>query len=551
MRRLLALSLLVIAIGYTWAVEHQLTDVNGRQTVDAGWKEKQGGITIVALSGDDYSRGFQHGMLLQKEYAGMLENIYKTASVRMMLEKTGATAGPTGPKLSPMTAMVIRPMTRFVPQDVLAELQGLADGLAGQWHGGADFLPLLVWNLGPDLLGINGLCSSVVVTPERGGETMLARNLDMEFWGGWDRYRTLFVIKPEKGYAHLSLGWPGLVGVCSGMNEKGLALVYHIVPTKDKSAEGMPIWMLNRKMLMQAPTVDDAIKLMTTEKRMGGGSIVVTADAGGKAAVLELTANNNYERYPEKGLLIASNHYFGSATKDVSYNPTRSSRLRYDRMLALSPTPGGPVGPVEMLKPLRDNFDPELKYDDPLGDMQGWDINMQSMIFAPGKLRVWMADGEASAVQHRFLGFEYDPKANTVVSKSDLTIPANERYSTATIKAVAAIHTATDTLDVDAKASLVAASEATAERPDLARTWVARAWAELYTSDFRAASNSLNKAEELVLVPWLKWDIKYIKGMLLVKEGKIEEGKKLLQEVEKDGYGNISDKAKEALKSLP
>jgi hypothetical protein len=103
---------------------------------------------------------------------------------------------------------------------------------------------------------------------------------------------------------------------------------------------------------------------------------------------------------------------------------------------------------------------------------------------------------------------------------------------------------------VDAKASLVAANEATTQRPDLARTWVVRAWAELYTSDFKAAGNSLNKAEELVLMPWLKWDIKYIKGMVLVKEGMTEDGKKLLQEVEKDGYGDISEKAKEALKSL-
>jgi hypothetical protein len=550
----LILSLLLSTFTISLAAEHELMTTGNRQEVDGGWKEKQGGITIVALTGDDYARGFQHGMLLRDEYQAMLESLYHTSSMRQMLEQSNAKAGTFGPELSPIAAMMLRPMCKDVPPDVLAELQGLADGLAGKWQAGADYLPLLVLNIGPDLLGISGNCSSIVVTPERGGETLLGRNLDMEFWNGWDRYRTIFVVKPTKGFAHVSLGWPGLVGVCSGMNEQGVCLVYHIVSTKDTASTGTPIWFLNRKALLEADDAAKAAKILTMEPRMGGGSIVVLADKKGNAEVVELTAHHGHERFAFDGLVVASNHFFGSGTKEVSYDATRSSQLRYDRMMALAPPKGGPASPVELIKILRDNYDPELKIDNPVGQLVGWDINLQSMVFAPAALRFWMADGEASAAQSSYLAFEYQPDKNLLTPRPDLTIPANKNYSASSALAVAQMHLAIDNLYSDNPEALNAAINATDLRPDIGRLWVTRAWAEYLgaesAKDYQAVLDSVAKARALPCEPWIMWEGKFLQGAALAMMGRKDEAKPLLDEVKKDGPSYLAKRVEDIEKTL-
>lgn len=550
----LALFLILSTCGICAATEHELTTVGNRQEVDDGWKEKQGGINIVALVGDDYTRGFQHGMLLRDEYKAMLASLYQTASMRQMLEQSNAKAGTFGPELSPIAAIMLRPMCKDIPPDVLAELQGLADGLAGKWQAGADYLPMLVLNIGPDLLGISGNCSSIAITPERGGEILLGRNLDMEFWNGWDRYRTIFLVKPAQGYAHVSLGWPGLVGICSGMNEQGVCLVYHIVSTKDTTTEGTPIWFLNRKALLESDDTAKAAKIMTMEPRMGGGSIVMLVDKKGNAEVVELTAHHGFERFAFDGLVVASNHFLGSATKDVSYDATRSSQLRYDRMMALAPPKGGPASPVELIKILRDNYDPELKIVNPVGQLIGWDINLQSMVFAPKALRFWMADGEASAAQNSYLAFEYQPEKNVLLPRSDLTIPANKDYSDKSSLAVAQMHNAIDNLYYDNPKALKAAIAATDLRPDIGRLWVARAWAEYCGAeagkDYQAVLDSIAKAQALPCEPWIVWEGKFLQGAALAGMGNKAESKPLLDEVMKDGPSYLAKRVEEIEKNL-
>ncbi len=542
----------MFTIGF--AAEHMLATVGNRLEIDGGWKEKQGGITIVALTGDDYARGFQHGMLLHDEYQAMLASLYQTASMRQMLEQSNGKAGIFGPELSPIAAMMLRPMCKDVPPDAVAELQGLADGLAGKWEAGADYLPLMVLNIGPDLLGISGNCSSIAITPERGGETLLGRNLDMEFWNGWDRYRTVFVVKPTQGYAHVSLGWPGLVGICSGMNEQGVCLVYHIVSTKDTATSGTPIWFLNRKVLLEADDAAKAAKILTIEPRMGGGSIVVLADKKGNAEVVELTAHHGHERFAFDGLVVASNHFFGSGTKEVSYDASRSSQLRYDRMMALAPPKGGPASPVELIKILRDNHDPELKIDNPVGQLVGWDINLQSMVFAPAALRFWMADGEACAAQSSYLAFEYQPEKNMLLPRPDLTIPANKDYSANSALAVAQMHITIDNLYYDSPKALNAAINATELRPDIGRLWVTRAWAEYLgaesAQDYQMVLDSAAKAQALPCEPWIVWEGKFLRGAALAGMGDKTAAKPLLDEVKQNGPSYLAKRVEEVLKTI-
>src|SRR5262245_8071973 len=69
-------------------------------------------------------------------------------------------------------------------------------------------------------------CSAVAVEGARSatGAPLLARNLDYPSEGYAHEYTLVTVYRPRGKLAFASVGFPGLVGVLSGMNEAGLAL---------------------------------------------------------------------------------------------------------------------------------------------------------------------------------------------------------------------------------------------------------------------------------------------------------------------------------------
>ena len=159
-----------------------------------------------------------------------------------------------------------------------------------------------------------GGCSAFVVLPKRSksGELLFGRNFDFPSFGVLDKYHCLMIVRPKEKHAFASIGYPGMVGVISGINDAGLS-----VATLDvyRSADGAPIFdptgvplaMTYRRLLEECSTIAEAEALLKSVKRTTYMNLAV-ADAE-QAVVFEITPLTVGVRPPVNSVLTCTNHF--------------------------------------------------------------------------------------------------------------------------------------------------------------------------------------------------------------------------------------------------
>jgi predicted choloylglycine hydrolase len=242
---------------------------------------------------------------------------------------------------------------------------------------------LYVANAMVELRRIGG-CSGLVVMPDRSatGEILFGRNLDFPNVGGIDRLSLVTVVRPAGKHAFAAVGFPGLVGVISGMNEKRLCLAtFDAYAAKDKAALfnplGVPFALLNRQILEECTTVDDARKLLESSKRTTMMSLMICDTK--EAAVFELTPKTVAIRKPETEVLICTNHFL---TPELS---VKRDCWRYDKLVEYRGT-NGKLDRAQLAEALH-------------AVNQG-DLTLQTMLFEPQAMRMHVSLGPIPSSAH-------------------------------------------------------------------------------------------------------------------------------------------------------
>ena len=253
------------------------------------------GFPVLFLSGSPEELGRQHGELVGETIRPLLEIPRKVVA-----DHGFAPAWPL------VTAMA-RILLNNAPEPYRQELDALIAA------GKLDRDGVYVGNSLVELRRMGG-CSAFVVTPERSatGELLFGRNFDFPPFGVLNRFNCLLVVRPEGKRAFLSIGYPGMIGVVSGMNDAGL-----VVATLDvyESADGAPIFdatgvplaFTYRRILEECATVEEAEQLLKSVPRTTYMNLA-TADAR-RAVVFEITPQSVGVREPQGELLCCTNHF--------------------------------------------------------------------------------------------------------------------------------------------------------------------------------------------------------------------------------------------------
>lgn len=203
------------------------------------------------------------------------------------------------------------------------------------------------------------------------------RDLDFPSLNIADKFSTVFIYRPQGRYHFAAVGWPGMIGVLSGMNEHGLALANMEVSRGPRVPGAMPYTLLYRMVLERCKTVAEAIDLVQKTARQSANNLMLM-DASGDRAVLEITPEAVVvRRASDSSPLISTNHQRG---EDCD---TTGRCWRYDKLHSEGNASFGHIG-VSQLESMLAHASPGKP-------------TLQSMIFEPSEGVIYLSTGANAA----------------------------------------------------------------------------------------------------------------------------------------------------------
>ena len=275
------------------------------------------GLPVLTLEGSPEAIGEQAAMLTAEHIRPLLD------MPRNILRRQGIAFA------WPLVSAAANRLMKNVPEDHRKELETAIK--VGEVDRGA----MLVGNCMLELRRLGG-CATLYVDAKHSstGGPLLGRNFDLPSFGVLDRYHLVTVVRPQGKRAFASIGYPGMTGVISGMNDAGLVVAtLDVYASGDRSpmfeSSGTPLTFCYRRLLEECASVEEAIKLMRSMTATTWMNLAV-AD-GRRGVVLEITPKSVVVREPVSGVLPCTNHF-----RSEDLGTAREKRCpRYDRLLSI------------------------------------------------------------------------------------------------------------------------------------------------------------------------------------------------------------------------
>lgn len=163
-------------------------------------------------------------------------------------------------------------------------------------------------------------CSAIVVDAARSSTRgpLLGRNLDYPALGYMHEYSLLTVYRPTGKHAFACVGFPGVIGCLSGMNDAGLAVsvleVFQVKAGEKRfSAAGLPYALCYRRLLEECTTIDEARDLLAKMERTTITNLAIADKQG--VAIFEVSPGCVAVRRPLGGASVCTNHFCTEALR--------------------------------------------------------------------------------------------------------------------------------------------------------------------------------------------------------------------------------------------
>lgn len=241
-------------------------------------------------------------------------------------------------------------------------------------------------------------CTSLAVWNENteDGNLLIGRNFDFYVGDEFARNKLIKFVEPEQGIPYMSISWPGMIGVVSGMNKEGVTVTINAGKSKIPLTAKTPISVVTREILQYAKNIDEAIAIAKKRKVFVSESILVGSARDKSAVIIEVSPRNfGVYRAQNSGKVFCTNHFQSDAYKNDKRNQrhiTEShSEYRYQRLQELLQK-NEKLNPEKMAAILRDKSG--LKHR-AIGYGNEKAINQllahHAVIFSPGKKLVWVS----------------------------------------------------------------------------------------------------------------------------------------------------------------
>jgi len=264
---------------------------------------------------------------------------------------------------------------------------------------------------------------------------IIGRNFDFYVGDDFSKNKIVCFCNPDKGYKFMYVTWGGMIGVVSGMNEKGVTVTLNAAPSKWPLGSKTPISILARNILQYAKNINEAYLIAKSHKTFVSESILVGSAEDKKAVIIEKSPDNSNMVVSKSDHIICTNHFQSDTSGSGFYNAINlrnsSSLYRYKRVEELmkrNPKLNYKIA-ADILRNQKGLYDKNIG----MGNEKAINqlIAHHSIILNPTKLLVWVSSnpyqlGEYCAYDLKKI-FKEDAgmKKDIEISEPELSIPAD------------------------------------------------------------------------------------------------------------------------------
>ncbi len=376
----------------------------------------RGHLGILHTEGSAHDIGAQHGRLLAGELATLQSRFQD--NVNETVESDGFFA-------SRLHNIRLRWRWRTlddgIPGHQLVEIAGLVRGAAKSGTNLSyedQVRQSAILDVGEPATGSSGvamwtiaraLTLLVPIQSELGSRLVVAHSLSLPgvVDGGREvsQHPLLHISHPDDALAYASLGWPGLVGVVSGVNEARIGVFLHFAKTKDVrvNREAQPSTLIAKEILENARTQREAIGILKHANSLGTAIFVIVDGNERTWAIVERTPSAISIR-KGSGAEALVDEITGKKLKDdpIADRSRRSRPMAQRRKRAKQLLRKSLSTPEDVVNVLRDRKSPDgstlvLGHRAALDDLE----SVQTALFDVGSMVLWVSESsDASGVFH-------------------------------------------------------------------------------------------------------------------------------------------------------
>jgi outer membrane lipoprotein-sorting protein len=321
-----------------------------------GWLEDYDGTRVLHLQGTPEEMGRQHGVLMKPQIRDLVNKVVYGVGVGSSFEK--------GRWFFGEIEEAQRRLHPFLDPRHLREMDALADA------SGLERQEVRLANVFPELFHCSGF--AVYGKSTLGGRMYHGRILDYMRGVGLEGNAVVIVHRPEQGHAWVNVGYAGLSGTVTAMNEQHIS-IGEMGGRGEGNWDGKPMAQLLREVMEKASTLDEAVAILQRGPRTCEYFYVV-ADGRAKRAV-------GIAATPETFEVIAAGQSHPRLPHAIADAVVLSAGDRYEKLAARVREQHGKL----------DEEGARRLMDRPVCMKS----NIHSVLFAPDTLDFWVANADA------------------------------------------------------------------------------------------------------------------------------------------------------------
>lgn len=181
-------------------------------------------------------------------------------------------------------------------------------------------------------------CTSFGVNAQKTkeGGLLIGRNFDFYVGDSFAKNKVLLFVEPDSGYRYFSYTWPGMMGVVSGMNEKGITVTINASKGALPLFAKTPVSILARAILQYSSNIADACRIANDHQLFVSESLLVGSGSEDRAVIIEKSPEKSGVYESKTGVLMCTNHYQSKVFKNDKENLQNillsDSPIRFQRL---------------------------------------------------------------------------------------------------------------------------------------------------------------------------------------------------------------------------